>query len=43
MHPIVDAESLGSNLHQLTEAFVEILLAALSSHECFNAFREITL
>lgn len=43
MHPIVDTESLGSNLRQLTETFVQIILASLSSHESFNAFKEITL
>lgn len=33
MHRIVDTESLGSNLHQLMEAFVQIVLASLSSQE----------
>lgn len=43
MHRIVDTESLGTNWHQLTEAFVQILLAALSSHNCFNTFKKIPL
>lgn len=41
MYPVTDAKSSGSN--QLTEAFVQILLANLSSHECFSAFKKITL
>lgn len=43
MHPIIDTEPLGSNLRQLTETFVQIILARLSSHGSFNAFKEITL
>lgn len=43
MHPIVEAEPPGSNLHQLAEALAQTLPATPCSHTYFNAFKKITL